>query len=154
MARLNDKERERIIADWKVGVSQNQLAKNYNVSPATINKLCKDVPQENIEIVNSKVSTIRALQEKSECEVNSIEREVNDRLRREQLVYGVQEKAIQKAGVLLDEVSEPQDLKHLVDAVDKASITLGVSQRHSNQNINVNTQNNLAVQAITRKIVD
>ena len=131
MAKLTDAIREAILADWKVGISQNQLAKNYAVSKATINKLCKGVEQINIEIVNTKVSLTRALQEKSEQELNSIDREVNDKLRRENLVYGFQERAIKKAGEMLDGIEQPQDLKHLIDGVDKASITLGVSQRHA-----------------------
>ena len=53
MARLPAKEREerdnKILADWKVGISQNQLAKNYDVSPATINKICKNVDRCKIE---------------------------------------------------------------------------------------------------------
>ena len=35
------------------------------------------------------------------------------------------------------------DVKNLADAIDKASITLGINQRHSNSQINVNTQNNI-----------
>lgn len=47
MAKLTDDLKQRIIADWKAGVSQNQLAKRYDVSPATINKLCKFVDGTN-----------------------------------------------------------------------------------------------------------
>ena len=35
------------------------------------------------------------------------------------------------------------DFKQCQDAIDKASITLGINQRHSNSQINVNTQNNI-----------
>ena len=35
------------------------------------------------------------------------------------------------------------DYKNAQEALDKASITLGVNQRHSNSQINVNTQNNI-----------
>jgi hypothetical protein len=35
------------------------------------------------------------------------------------------------------------DLKNLSDTIDKASVTLGVNQRHSNSQVNVNTQNNI-----------
>lgn len=83
--KLTDKIKEQIIADYKAGISQNQLAKNYKLSPATINKLCKNIPQENIEIVNTLVNTAiaanRALEGKSQAEVNSIERIVDERTR-------------------------------------------------------------------------
>ena len=45
VGKLTDKIKEQIIADYKAGISQNQLAKNYKLSPATINKLCKNIPQ-------------------------------------------------------------------------------------------------------------
>ncbi|OJJ28142.1 hypothetical protein [Campylobacter concisus] len=81
--KLTDKTKEQIIADYKAGISQNQLAKNYKLSPATINKLCKNIPQENVEIVNTLVNTAiatnRALEGKSQIEVNSIERIVDER---------------------------------------------------------------------------
>ncbi|WP_103600341.1 glutamyl-tRNA amidotransferase [Campylobacter concisus] len=83
--KLTDKTKEQIIADYKAGISQNQLAKNYKLSPATINKLCKNIPQENVEIVNTLVNTAiatnRALEGKSQIEVNSIERIVDERTR-------------------------------------------------------------------------
>lgn len=82
---LTDKAKERIIADYKAGVSQNQLAKNYKLSPATINKLCKNISQENAELVNSLVNTAiatnRALEGKTEAEVNSIQRIVDERIK-------------------------------------------------------------------------
>ena len=41
MAKLTDKIRERILADFNIGKSQNWLANEYELSPATINKICK-----------------------------------------------------------------------------------------------------------------
>lgn len=85
VGKLTDKIKEQIIADYKAGISQNQLAKSYKLSPATINKLCKNIPQENIEIVNTLVNTAiatnRALEGKSQIEVNSIERIVDEKTR-------------------------------------------------------------------------
>ena len=85
VGKLTDKIKEKIIADYKAGVSQNQLAKNYKLSPATINKLCKNILQENVEIVNTLVNTAiatnRALEGKTEIEVNSIERIVDEKTR-------------------------------------------------------------------------
>ena len=39
MAKLTDDDKLKILADWKAGISQNQLSKNYSLSPATINKI-------------------------------------------------------------------------------------------------------------------
>jgi len=141
--KLTDDLKDKILADYHIGKSQNQLAKDYNYSPATINKICKGIEPKYKDKVNTVVAIKSELAEESEYQSECFDKEVNNQLRRKNLVYGVQEKAIAKAGKMLDEIDVPQDLKHLVDAVDKASITLGVSQRHSNQNINVNTQNNM-----------
>jgi len=46
------------------------------------------------------------------------------------------------------------DIKDVVESVDKASITLGVSQRHANSQVTVNTQNNNTQQvAVTKEVV-
>ena len=39
MARLTDETRAKILDEFHLGKSQNQLALEYEVSPATINKL-------------------------------------------------------------------------------------------------------------------
>ena len=41
MAKLTDDLKDKILSDFHIGKSQNWLATNYNLSPATINKLCK-----------------------------------------------------------------------------------------------------------------
>ena len=93
--------------------------------------------------MNAKIAIATELQNKNEYEVNSIEKIVNDELRRKNLVFNASEKILSKAIKMSDEVDTAQDLKYLSDTVDKTSLTLGVNQRHSNQNINVNTQTNM-----------
>ena len=46
------------------------------------------------------------------------------------------------------------DYKNAQEALDKASITLGINQRHSNSQINVNTQNNIQNNNIPLSIED
>ena len=46
------------------------------------------------------------------------------------------------------------DYKNAQEALDKASITLGINQRHSNNQINVNTQNNIQNNNIPLSIED
>ena len=36
---------------------------------------------------------------------------------------------------------DAQDMKHIVDSIDKASITLGVNQRHANSQVNISNTN-------------
>jgi len=81
MARLNDEQRAKIMADFHAGKSQNELAKRYEVSPATINKLCKGVEPKNVEKVNTLTRINTELAEQSEYEVNAIHSEVEERTR-------------------------------------------------------------------------
>lgn len=153
MAKITDDIRDHILADWKAGVSQNQLAKRYVVSPATINKICKGIEQVNVNLVNTKVSLITELNAKSEYEVNSIDKEVNDKLRRCNLVYGNAEKLASKLSIMADQIDSPNDLKTLSEANDRLAITLKVADRHTKQG-DVNVNATAAVQTITRTIID
>jgi len=149
MAKLTEASRQQILSGWKLGISQNQLAKEYNVSPATINKLCKDVPQDNIEIVNSQIAINRALSQKSEYEVNSIHQEVNRQMIRENIIFGNAEKLAKKINKMTDEAKTTYDLKALAEANDKLAITLKVADRHAPKteitNTNANQTNELNI---------
>lgn len=79
MARLTDEEREKILADFHAGKSQQSLAKKYEVSTATINKLCKGVTPKNAEKVNTLTRINIELSEQSEQEVNAVRSEVDER---------------------------------------------------------------------------
>lgn len=81
MARLNDVQREKILADFHIGKSQNELAKKYEVSPATINKLCKGVIPKHLENVNALTRINTELAGESEYQVNAIHKEVDERTR-------------------------------------------------------------------------
>lgn len=162
MAKLTDDLKDKILSDFHIGKSQNWLATNYNLSPATINKLCKGLIPKYKEKVNTIVSIKSELSNESEYQVFTFDKEVNEQLRLKNLVFKATEKVIKKAidiidsGKVTDKLNvgdgvqqfEPRelnttDVKNLADAIDKASITLGVNQRHSSSQINVNTQNNI-----------
>ena len=79
MARLTEEEKQKIMADFHAGKSQNFLAKKYEVSPATINKLCKGLAPKHVEKVNALTRINVELSEESEYEVNAIRSEVDER---------------------------------------------------------------------------
>ena len=81
MARLNDDQREKILADFHAGKSQRELAKRYEVSPATINSLCKGIEPKNIDKVNALTRIKTELAEQTEHEVNAVQKEVDERMR-------------------------------------------------------------------------
>jgi predicted transcriptional regulator len=170
MARLTDEQREKILSDFHIGKSQNELAKKYSCSPATINKLCKGVIPKYKDKVNAVVSIKSELSEESEYQSECFDKEVNDQLRRKNLVFNATEKILQLSSEMaeknskqvvvkvkeyskehgssesLDKIDvelDASDLKNLAETVDKSSITLGINQRHSNSQVVVNNQNNL-----------
>lgn len=148
MARLNDKQRDMILADFHIGKSQNELAKKYDVSPATINKLCKGLIPKYKDKVNDVVALKSQLSRESEYQSECFDKEVNDKLRRANLVYGNAEKALGKLNTMIDEVDNAIDLKTLIDANDRASLTLKVNERHApKSDVNlVNAQQNQPTQ--------
>jgi len=152
MARLTDKQRDMIISDFNIGVSQNQLALKYECSPATINKLCKGLEPKYKDKVNTVVSIKSELSKESEYQSECFDKEVNDKLRRQNLVFNASEKALKKLDSLIDMTEDAQDMKHIVDSIDKASITLGVNQRHANSQVNISNTN--ATQVNNNKSLD
>jgi len=155
MARLTQDIKDKILADYHIGKSQNQLSKDYSCSPATINKICKGITPKYKDKVNTVVAIKSELSKESEYQSECFDKEVNDRIRRKNLVYGVSERIISKANEMLEVTESAQDLKALSDTVDKTSITLGVSQRHANSQVNIqNTnavQNNIDIENMNNK---
>jgi|GEM_PF-1445412 len=96
----------------------------------------------------------------------------DEQIRRQRLVYGNAELIASQIPEIIDGMKErkidedtgvelitnlmtPSDLKLLADTNDKVAITLKVADRHAKSgDVNVNTQTNVGIQTITRKIVD
>jgi DNA-binding XRE family transcriptional regulator len=151
MARLAQDTKDKILADFHIGKSQNQLSKDYDCSPATINKICKGVTPKYKDKLNTVVSIKSELAHESEYQSECFDKEVNTQLRRASLVFGSVEKAVKKmndiieSGYVEDKINvgdgmqkfeqrqlNTADVKNALDGYDKASITLGVNQRHAN----------------------
>jgi len=135
MARLTNADRELILADYHTGhYTQREMAKKYDVSTATINKLTKGIEAKYKEKVNTIVSTtaeIYSESEQNEHEVNAVQFVVEEKTKHLKLINDNATKLAGKLNAMADEISEPQDLKHLVDANDKLAITLKVAERHA-----------------------
>jgi transcriptional regulator with XRE-family HTH domain len=97
MARLNDEQRANILAEFHAGKSQNELAKRYEVSPATINKLCKGIEPKHVEKVNALTRINTELAGESEYEVNAIHREVQERTKHIQFFTNAAIKNVQES---------------------------------------------------------
>ncbi len=71
-AQLNDRDRALIMADYHSGATQSTLAAKYEVSVATINKLCKGVERKFLGKISELVNLKSEFIEKSEIKVNSL----------------------------------------------------------------------------------
>lgn len=167
MARLTDKQREDIRNQLILGESQYSIARDYEVSSATVNKIFKTITEDEFltNEVKEEIAIKSKLSTQSKSLVKAFDDKVNEQLRLKQIVFNASEKLLIKATTMIEKNQtvdklnigagiqqiEPReldssDLKNLADTIDKASITLGVNQRHSNSQININNENNQATQ--------
>ena len=166
MARLTEKQKTLILADFHTNkYSQRELAKKHIVSLGTISKITKEIEPQNEHLVNAQMIVLKADTELPNEQMNAIMNTAKDEARRQGLIYNNAEllasqipKMVESCTVIdTDEktgeeterfIMQPKELKELAEANDKIAITLKVADRHSNQNINVNTQNNIDNKAI------
>ena len=164
MARLTDSQREDIKNALLLGDSQYKVAQDFNISSATVNKIYKSIDEKTLsevkDIVKDEIAIKSTLATQSESFVKAFEDKVNEQLRRQNLVFNASEKLLVKAVEMIDKnqtvdkinvgagiqqieprLLDSSDLKNLADTIDKASITLGVNQRHSNSTIISNNSN-------------
>lgn len=142
MARLTDEDRENILALFHTGeYSNNHIAEKYNTSHTTINKITKNLIPKHKDKVSTLVSVKSELAKESFKEIQAVETLVEEKTKHLKLINDNATKLAQKINDMTDEVCEAKDIKDLVDANDKLSITLGVNQRHANSQVNISNTN-------------
>lgn len=146
MAKLTDSIKNKILAEWKTGVSQNQLSKNYSLSVATINKICKGIEQENIILVNTQAQINRALQEKSEQEVNAIQKAVEERTKHLLFFDNATLKNLSLMMQKIDKNSSIQEHKTAQDTIAKGKETIFGKEADTQVNVQTNTAVNNLIQ--------
>lgn len=127
--------------------SLSQISEKTGIDKSSISKKAKIQhwsSVENLDYIESRVIIADKKSTLSTQKINTLDEVADEAIRLKKLVYGFQEKAIKKASEILEITETAQDIKHLVDAVDKASITLKVSDRFApKQDINLtNAQQN------------
>jgi len=133
MARkISDENKSLLIADHKTGkYSQRALAKKYDVSIGTVSKLTKEQDKSNEHLVNAQVALLSAKDELPNEQMNAVMNTAQEVAMYKGLINNNATKLANKLNMMTDEVAEPQDLKHLVEANDKLAITLKVADRHA-----------------------
>ena len=107
MAKITEDLKQRILAQFHIGKSQNWLATEYEVSPATINKICKGLTPKYKE----KVNTVSAIQSEVLQESEYFDKEVNKRTQHLLLFQNSALRNQQKANEILDITDDIKDLE-------------------------------------------
>lgn len=138
MARPSKYDWADIKKHYEAGMSQPEIVVEFKCPKSSLSERVK---KEGWTVNELAVSTVKGKIEVSE-QVNELNKhdvrltEIVDKIvdrktRHTDLVYRIQEKALGKADTMLDQIDTPNDLKTIVEAVDKAAITLKVADRHA-----------------------
>lgn len=175
MARPTKYNWEDIKKHYEAGMSQAEIVLNFECPKSSLSeKINKEGWTQNEQVK----AYIKGSIEVNEQKANLIEQDVriveiadsivDEHSRRRNLVFNATELLVKRATAMIkenkttDKISvgagiqqiEPReldssDLKNLADTIDKASLTLGVNQRHSNSQVNIQntnaTQNNIEI---------
>lgn len=156
MAKITNEIKEKILADFHTGkFSQRELAKKYAASKTTIANLTKGLSPKNDRLVEAQVSLLSAQNSLTATEMTAIMTAAKDEAYNRGLIFNATQKNLAKITEMLDKNTkyekvgvgdgvqnfEPvglnaNDYKALQDAIDKASLTLGVNQRTASTTIN------------------
>ena len=173
VGKITDEIKEKILADFHTGkFSQRELARKYSVSNGTVANLLKGLTPKHEHLVEAQITLLSAQTQKSEIEMSSILSTAKDEAYNRGLIFNATQKNLNRVMDMLDKNTkfekvgvgdgvqnfEPvelnaNDYKALQEAIDKASLTLGVNSRTGNISINnTNAQQN-EVTEIRRTIV-
>lgn len=177
MAKLSEQDKKNLIADWKTGrFSQRELVEKYGASKGTVGNLTKGIEQKNGHIVDAQITVLTAKAILPPEEMGAIMLTAQEEIYNNQLVTNATQlnlvritehisvnKKLEKINVgdgvqQFEEVGLGSgDYLNIQNAIDKASITLKVSDRHApRQEIKVEQgmQNNLSIEAISKAVAD
>jgi hypothetical protein len=129
-----------IVREWRTGrYSQNELAFEHKVSKGVINKLCKGIDRDAADIVTAGVVYHQGLNSQDDRMVTVIENVVSMEVRLRGKVERFVEKAIDKGMDMMDKIESGSDYKAVIDGVDKATVTIGINERHAKPTTITNT---------------
>ena len=142
MAKITDRKRNNIVAKWKTGVyTQRELAKTYNVDVATINKIVKEIPKENADLVEAGVVFENAKKStKSQQEISEINKAIEYRLKKEFSEDNKRVKVYDLSYKLIDVV---EDLLKNKKVKEKINVGIGV-QEFQERDLNTSDVKNIS----------
>ena len=156
MARLTDKDRELVLADWHTGqYSVRDLGNRHNIGKTTIAKIVQGIEPKHKDKVDTLVSVKTALAQESGQEVDSVNRAVDEKTRHLTFLHIATIKNISVMAKKLNEDATILEHKTAQDAIHKAGQTLGVIEQFAKSgDVNVNATAGAIAQSSSRTLDD
>lgn len=135
--------------------SLSEIATKTGINKSSISKKAKNQQWksgEHSDYIEAKELIVEKKSTISTVEINTLDEVAEERIRYKKLINDNATKLANKLKAMTDEVAEPQDLKHLVEANDKLAITLKVADRHAPKidiTQNQAQQNNTDIKRVT-----
>lgn len=162
---LDERIKKELIADYLTGrYSQRELAKKYKVSLGSVNNLTRDLNTSNADLVTAQANLLIAKNELPIEQMNAIIETAYDEVYSKQLIQKTTHLNLKRISETLEKNTkmskinvgdgvqnlEPTslemiDYKIAQDAIDKASLTLGINQRHAKTEISANASNAIQI---------
>jgi len=149
---ISSEQWERAREYFEHGLTLSEVAKKTGISKGAIGKKAnlenwdKDSPKRQVLSQAVEVSIAKETLRDTPVSLEVHEELHDEALRHKRLIYDNATKLADKLRKLTDEVDTAQDIRHLVEANDKLSITLKVNERHApkteinNQNLTKNNK--------------
>lgn len=129
---------------FEAGLSLSQISEKTTIDKSSISKKAK-IQQwksgEHIDYIEAKQKIVEKKSTLSIEKINTLDEIADEAIRNKNLIFGVTQKALQKAKEMIEDIDSASDLKTIVDLSDRASLTLGVNQRHANSQVNIQNTN-------------
>jgi len=145
---------------YEAGLSLSKIKEKTGIARNTISQRAKKEQWEqgrNTDYVEAKEIIASKKGTEKEQSIVCADEVADEKIRHKKLINDNATKLAGKISDMADNIDEPQDLKHLVDANDKLAITLKVAERHAPKTDINNTnalQSNLSISEITQAVAE
>ena len=139
--RMTNEEREMILAEFNIGKSQNQLARDYHFSTSTINKICKGLAPKYVQSLENITATRSSLLNDNTYQTQCFEKSLTIRFKNLDLIHKLTElNLLDTKNKLLEGFSSIAENKIAQELIHKAGQSLGVIDQFAPKTI-INNEN-------------
>jgi len=152
-SKITGEEWERAKEYFEHGLTLSEIEKKTGISRGAISKKSKsrawdkESPKKQLLSDAIEVSEAKETLKKHPVSIEVHEELLDEKTRHKTLIYDNATKLAGKINTMADQIDQPQDMKHLVDANDKLAVTLKVADRHAPKcDVNVQTSQTIVDQ--------